>query len=358
MTLFQYLAKKILVGSLLVLLTFGGLIVLLDFAHELGKARSENLLATAFYTTLYAIPKQLYQLLPAAVATGSLLILGGLAQQSELLAARVVGYSRHWITAAALLMGSVFMIIMLLLSEALIPLSERVQSQRQAEQRLLQTATEATIWTKDGSKFINVLQSDTDEIYRDVLIYEYNLFGELERVVQADSMTLSEDNFHLQQVLNTKIDENELIQSSLEHDTIPRHFSLATPHLQTVDPQTLNGWQLISYIRFLDSSKLRADLHRLSLWKRVSQPFSIIVMLLIVMPFVFLPVRRSNTGQRLLIGIIIGLSYTIIDKGVNSFAIISMWPAWLGAFAFPITCLLASLCWQQQIQWNLRRHKD
>jgi lipopolysaccharide export system permease protein len=62
-------------------------------------------------------------------------------------------------------------------------------------------------------------------------------------------------------------------------------------------------------------------------------PLTIVIMCLLAFPFVLGSQRQSNTGQRLLIGILLGLSFVVIDRvliqlgtqlGVTPFAVALM----------------------------------
>ena len=341
MTLDYYFGRQLLKSSLLVLAAFLGIVVFMDFVHELSKISDEYTIETALHETLYSVATHLYELLPAVVMTGALLSFGTLAQQSELLAAQATGYSRTRIIISAVITGIIFIIILFVIGDLLVPKSENARLASRMEQSGFQK-TEFDIWARDGQNFIHALRMDKNNIYRDISIYEYDKEGNLMFIMQADSMKVEKRQIHLNQVKVTELTGNDIHTSFESHRIIMRTTGIESEILQAISPQRLSFLQLSDYINFLKKSKLRADLHELALWKRVVQPFSVIVMLLIAMPFVFSPIRSPSAGKRLFLGIMVGLSYIIIDNGFSSWVIISGWPVEAGVLALPLLCLAGS----------------
>ena len=76
----------------------------------------------------------------------------------------------------------------------------------------------------------------------------------------------------------------------------------------------MSSRDLYSYIKFLDDNRLDAEVERLIFWQKMFAPVTIIIMCLLAFPFVLGSQRRSNTGQRLMIGILLGLSFAVVDR--------------------------------------------
>ena len=196
MTLDYYFGRQLLKSSLLVLAAFLGIVVFMDFVHELSKISDEYTIETALHETLYSVATHLYELLPAVVMTGALLSFGTLAQQSELLAAQATGYSRTRIIISAVITGIIFIIILFVIGDLLVPKSENARFASRMEQSGFQK-TEFDIWARDGQNFIHALRMDKNNIYRDISIYEYDKEGNLMFIIQADSMKVEKRQFIL-----------------------------------------------------------------------------------------------------------------------------------------------------------------
>ena len=68
------------------------------------------------------------------------------------------------------------------------------------------------------------------------------------------------------------------------------------------------------YIRFLKENNQKAQTFELAFWGRVVNPLVTLVMLLVAAPFVMGFKRAQSTGGRMMIGILIGLGFNVVDK--------------------------------------------
>ena len=99
-----YIAKTILGSTGLVLLVLLGLYTFMDFISELediGKGQYQ--LTDVFSYLALSMPKRFYELLPVAALLGSVLGLGSLASQSELVVMRAAGISIQKISKATII---------------------------------------------------------------------------------------------------------------------------------------------------------------------------------------------------------------------------------------------------------------
>ena len=74
------------------------------------------------------------------------------------------------------------------------------------------------------------------------------------------------------------------------------------------------------------------------------------VMMLLAVPFVLGPLRDSGAGQRLMIGILIGLGFYVANEVSASLGALLGWPAALAASA--PTMLVAAIA-----LWRLHQHR-
>ena len=76
------------------------------------------------------------------------------------------------------------------------------------------------------------------------------------------------------------------------------------------------------YVDFLKENKQKSQSFELAFWGRLINPFVTFVMLLVATPFVIGVKRGVSTGARMMIGVIIGMSFNIIDKIVGHLSLI------------------------------------
>jgi len=81
-----------------------------------------------------------------------------------------------------------------------------------------------------------------------------------------------------------------------------------------VDTDSLSARGLYQYIEYLRSNGINTDRYVTAFWSRVAQPLSLLVMMLLVLPFVFGPMRSATTGQRLVTGMLIGIAFSVFNS--------------------------------------------
>ena len=76
----------------------------------------------------------------------------------------------------------------------------------------------------------------------------------------------------------------------------------------------MSSTALYAYLNFLDENRLDAHAERLVFWKKIFAPLSVVVMCLLAFPFILGSQRQSSSGQRLLIGILLGLAFVVVER--------------------------------------------
>ena len=90
----RYIAQTVISGTLMTLMVLGALLAFVDFVGEIDDVgKGQYGVTEAALYVLLSLPKRLYELFPTAVLLGSLLGLGTLAGNSELIVVRASGVS-------------------------------------------------------------------------------------------------------------------------------------------------------------------------------------------------------------------------------------------------------------------------
>ncbi|MFW2371627.1 MAG: LptF/LptG family permease, partial [Gammaproteobacteria bacterium] len=114
----RYIARTIVSGTLMTLLVLGSLLAFVDFVSEIGDVgKAEYTVVDAASYVLLSLPKRLYELFPTAVLLGSLLGLGTLASNSELIVVRASGISIMRIVRSVLQAGLLVVVMVALIGE-------------------------------------------------------------------------------------------------------------------------------------------------------------------------------------------------------------------------------------------------
>ena len=70
--------------------------------------------------------------------------------------------------------------------------------------------------------------------------------------------------------------------------------------------------------RFVFANDLDAHRYLVAYWSRIASVVSVVVMTVLALPFVFGSLRSAGAGARLLVGLIIGLSYYVAGEVLTS----------------------------------------
>ena len=86
-----------------------------------------------------------------------------------------------------------------------------------------------------------------------------------------------------------------------------------------IQPDQLPIWQLSKYINHLKSNKQETNQYELVYWSKLMKPIATAFMLILAIPFVFKSARSGGLGRSLFLGIMVGLSFFILDRAFTFF---------------------------------------
>lgn len=336
MTLIDRYIFKVVIGTaltaLLMLLALETFFTFLAELEDLGVGHYG--VAEILKYVLLILPGLAYQTFPMALLLGGLLGMGMLASGNELVVMRAAGLSVSRLVWATLKVGLLLGLVAMALSEFLAPPMER------SAQELRSTAKSSNIviregrgfWAKDGAYFIQVRAVLPEARLADIYVYEMGKESELKSVTRAQSARYQDGQWILEGVNRSLLQSDRVITDHL--DSLIIEESVINPDMLEVlaaDPEDLAMRDLLTYIDYLKSNGLEAKEYQLAFWSKMFTPFSNIAMLFVAMPFVFGSQRQIGMGQRLLIGICLGLLFFLGNRLLGNLVLLYGYPPWLGA---------------------------
>ena len=81
-----------------------------------------------------------------------------------------------------------------------------------------------------------------------------------------------------------------------------------------VKSENMSLYDLFMYVSFLKGNDQKSQSYELAFWSRLVNPLVTFVMLMVSIPFVVGVRRGMGVGGRMMIGIIIGMTFNIFDK--------------------------------------------
>lgn len=314
----HYIVKEILKGSfiaLILLLTLFNLFTLADELKDIGKG-SYDLPAIFTYLALTS-PRVCYELVPASALLGSLFVLGAMGNNRELIAMRAAGVSVLGIIQSVLVAGAILATFAIGMGELIAPTAETSAQMLRATAQNQQLVSNARygLWLREGDKFINVRKLEPNGELADVSIYELGNDAHLQSVTHAQKATyLENEQWRLENLAQSHISIEKMQANTQTQQTWQTKIAPDLVKIAVVNPDNLSLFDLAQYIQFLKSNQQKSQTFELAFWGRVVNPFVTFVMLLVATPFVIGVKRGVNVGSRMMIGIVIGMSFNILDK--------------------------------------------
>jgi lipopolysaccharide export system permease protein len=335
MTILQrYIAKTILTSTLLVLLILLGLYTFMDLITELDDlGRGGYGLGDAVHYILLSMPKRLYELLPIAALLGSVLGLGNLASQSELVVMRASGISIQQINKAVMFVAVFLMFTALFIGEVIRPPAEQYARETQS---LAKTGTVGSrsahgFWTRDGNHFNHIAQILPDGRFSDVSIYEFDSKNQLRVVTKAKEATYDDDSWTLSNVVQSTLDEKGVQVRAIEYAKWKSQLNPGMVNVVVVPPEFLPVWGLMTYISYLKENHLSVQQYQLAFWMKIMMPISSAVMVFLAVPFIFGPLRSSPLGGRILTGSLVGIGFHLFNESFQHMGLVFGILPWLAA---------------------------
>lgn len=313
----RYLATHIIKGALLVLLILVSLSLFFSLIRELDDLGNGQYGAWQLIQYLcLRIPAFVVDYMPLAALIGCMLSLGNLASNSELIALQSSGLS---IYKFILLVGqAVFLlaILSLLTSDFVVPHSETMAKQLRTSSlsSSISLNSRKGVWIKDENNIVFIEQLYPNGNAENIEIYYLDDQGKLLQSLVAQQAIVSSSGWELHKVETTQLTEQQFQVSSLPMYSYDGKLSRQLLESISVEPQQMAIPDLFSYISFLRLNNLNNQAEALFLWRKIYAPLSIIVMGLLAIPFVLGSLRQKNTGQRLMLGIMLGLLYVVLNR--------------------------------------------
>lgn len=311
-----YIARTVIVNTLLVLLVLTVLASVITFVGEIHNISETYTIAEAARFTVYKIPGGMYDMFTIAVLLGALLGLGELAGHNELTVMRVAGLSVARLGLSAMMGGVVLALFCVLLGEMVVPGTEQRAEDRRAE--LVNSRTNVLgvggIWAKDGTSFVNVRSMTNRNLARGIYVYDVNPARQLTSVTFANAAAFDVVPPELRGVRGTTM---SVAGSSVYHYKVADWHTSLNPDiisLFAVNATALSAAGLYDYIGYLRDNHLDETRYIAEFWGHVAKPVALLLMLLLSLPFVFGPLRSSSTGQRMLVGMLIGIGFYIFNS--------------------------------------------
>lgn len=282
-----------------------------------------------------------------------------MAASSEFTIFRVSGLATNQALRSLLKIGIPLVILTYLIGEFVGPyagqLSERVRLQALGSS--VSSNFASGVWVKDTltaradgeqvTRFVNVGSLSPDSTINNVRIYEFDSKFQLQNVRIAQTGRYDPPgHWLLKGVTETELTPikpaggqaadalNPVYRS--QQVTLPE-FSLRsdlTPQILSVllvSPERMSLINLFRYIHHLRENHQDTQRYDIALWRKLLYPFAVFVMLVLSLPFAYLHTRAGVVGVKVFGGIMLGMSFQLLNTLFSHIGTLNTWPAPLTA---------------------------
>ena len=351
----RYITKVILQSVALVLMVLLALGIFVSFVSQLDNVGTGTYeLSDAIAYVLLTIPKQAFDMLPVASLLGTLLALGNMATHSELIVMRASGISLFRLARTVIIAGVLLAVVSLTLGELIAPPSEQFarRSRALALDDRLSIAGGRSAWIKDDQTIINVDELRGEEHLGGVYLFEFDDDRHLKSISRAGSADFGSDGkWRLADIEETIFAPGtpglpgKITANVISGRVQPTFLHPELLGLSVVNPDSLASRGLLSYASYLKRNALDSHRYEVAFWSRLSEIASVIFMTALALPFSFGSLRSAGTGQRLLVGVLVGVAYVLASKTMtNSGQVFGFSPfisAWLPSMVLAVFATVA-----------------
>ncbi len=323
-----------------------GLSGFVSFVEELDWARRHDMGASAAgLLTLYKLPELLFDMFPLIVLLGAILGLGGLASAGELVVMQSAGMPLWRLALSVAVVGLGLGMLSLAVGDRVVPGARAAASSiKQGKPRADQAGRE--LWLREGSAFVHIGDVREPRRLEDVHIYEVAGGGSgLVAVQTARVLVYSGGGWDAEGWAREVAREDRLEVETQEHRRLDFDFGPDVIELFLLRADSLSLPGLRRYIQYLEMNKLDSHSPRLEFWRKLASPLSVVAMVLIAVPFVLGPLRDTGAGQRLFIGVLMGIGFYVFNETIVSLGAVYRWPPVLAAFS-PAVALSVLASWR------------
>ncbi|MBT2324270.1 LPS export ABC transporter permease LptG [Variovorax paradoxus] len=331
-----------------VTLGFLSLFFFFDFVDELqsiGKPGSGAYgAAQALVFVALLIPSHLYELLPITVLIGTIFVMARLAQSSEYTILRTSGLGPWRALRTLLVLGLGFVFLTFAVGDYVSPASDRTaQLLKSRYQGVFTLAGNTGAWLKerqgDMSYAVNVVSMARDGTLKDPRIFEFDGKGYVTSQTTASFARIQDGHWALfgveRQQYDTRnaADRARIVTTKLPAVNWPSSLTREMVSVALLRPDRMRTLDLFDYIQHLNANGQTSQRYEIEFWRKVFYPLSCLVMVVLALPFAYLHFRQAGITAYVFGGVMIGISFFLLNNVFGYLGNLSNWWPWITAAA-------------------------
>ena len=304
--------KKYLIGFSLAITVLLGINLLLVFIAELKNIGSHQYtISVLFNYVIYLIPQNILDIFPYALLIGSMISFGSMAYHSEFVAINSHGIGIKKVIYLIIFQTFIISAMLTIIINLIAPkYSNEAQSLKNIS--LNKALSDKSLWFKSSNYIVNINKIITDKRLENIVIYNIR-DGSLTSVISA------EKGFYNQQwtLKNVEIHDTNLNKVSTEESYFLKSDDFVPSEIlksQFNKKRYISIQDLYRNINYHNTAGIPYENHKVIFWKKVLLPFSCCIIVFIGLPFLFTRMRSTNQSQRLIFGVLFGITYFVLTS--------------------------------------------
>lgn len=344
-TIRRLVYREVLAAVVFVSMGFLALFFFFDFVDDLpnvGKAGGAYRLTQSLAYVTLLVPSHLYELLPIAVLIGTIFVMARLAQSSEYTILRTSGLGPWRALRTLLTLGVMFTLLTFAVGDYLAPVSGRTAQLLKARLEGRLSIGQTGAWLMERQPYntynVNVRALTPDGDMQGVRIFESDARGFLVSVTQAAKGRFADDGAWLLDDAERSEFPSSGDVAKVDRVKVPtlRWPTGITPEMVSVallKPERMSTIDLFQYIRHLEANAQTSQRYEIEFWRKVFYPLSCLVMVVLALPFAYLHFRTGGITSYVFGGVLIGISFFLLNNVFGYIGNLQNWWPWLTAAA-------------------------
>jgi lipopolysaccharide export system permease protein len=353
MTLLEnYIIRHIISGLLIAAAVLLPLFSFLDLIEQLDDV-GEGFYKTrdAFIYVGYLLPRRFIELAPFIALLGTVIGLGRLAVNLELITMRAAGLSPVRISFTVLKVGFLLITLLVVLEQYIAPILQQKAISHRAEALAQSTelGKDLGTWTRDKRQILRIGESPQGSLMRRVEIILIDVEGRLAEHLFAEYAEIKNEKVWELSDVTIKTFSDRNIQTSRINNMNWVPF-LDAEQMSTLNrpAESLSPQDLYEYVAYLRKTGQQSDAYELALWRKLGGALVTIAMVLLSVPFVFGSVR-GGIANRLVLAGITGICVYLFDQIVANVGLLLDLSFPLVALAPGLLLIWLAITWLQRI---------
>ncbi|OGT38504.1 MAG: LPS export ABC transporter permease LptG [Gammaproteobacteria bacterium RIFCSPHIGHO2_12_FULL_38_14] len=333
----RYIAKTLFLSTAFVTLVVTGVLFLMMLLTELkSMGEGDYGILQALSYVLMRLPSELYQFSPVLILLGSIASLSVLSAHRELTVMRISGCSIRRIVYTILSAAGLLIILVGVIGEGFAPrLSYQAEVRKENVQHAGQAMVTASgVWFHLNNNFIYVKRIVDRQLLEGVVRYQFNAAHQLKAAYYAKTLTTKNHRtWEMNDVVKTTFYNNHTTNESFHSLNWNLKLNPNLLNIGLIDANDMSLLKLSKFVTYLRQNGLRASDYQYVFWQRIFKPLTSLIMAFLAVSFVFSIFTNMPFGFRILLGVLLGFLFFILNAMIGELCIVFQFPPIFAAFS-------------------------